>query len=231
VILAEFEVWHSRPVVPTRRVALGADDLPTDPLPGFGGLLLAGVIANFVSALRSEHLDALDRLMDDVEAGLRIPQPRLRHRLQVDRVGLRSSLHRLMGDGESLSFDFEAGAPPAPQVLAAVYRTGRLEPLARRSIMSLLRSAARWRGVDHTDLVAYLCGRDPDSAFAASQHVDPVAWAMSVLGFDTGLPTRREVQRRFRMLLRAAHPDAGGEGALAARRIGLLTEARDILVA
>ena len=231
MILAEFEVWHSRPVVPTRRVALGADDLPTDPLPGFGGLLLAGVIANYVSRLGSEHLDALDRLMDDVEVGMRIPQPRLRHRFQVDRVGLRSSLHRLVGDGESLSFDFEFGAPPAPQVLAAVYRTGQMAPLARRSIMSLLRSAALWRGVDHSDLIAYLCGRDPSSGFAASQHVDPVSWAMAVLGFDTGLPTRREVQRRFRTLLRAAHPDAGGEGAHAARRIGLLTEARDILVA
>jgi hypothetical protein len=230
VILAEFEVWHSRRVAPTRRVALGADDLPTDPFPGFGGLLLAGVIAAHAPALSEESMAALEQLMDDVEAGRRIPQPRLRHRLQVDRIGLQSSLHRLLGDGETLAFDFELGAPPSPQVLAAVYRCGHFRPATRGPMMALLRSASRWRSVDHTDLMAYLCGRDRNSAFARSQHVDPVAWAMAVLGFEQGLPTRREVQRRFRTLLREAHPDAGGEGAEAASRIGVLSEARDILL-
>ena len=40
MLLAELEVWHSRPVTPTRRVALGHLVLPVDPTPGFGGLLL-----------------------------------------------------------------------------------------------------------------------------------------------------------------------------------------------
>ena len=42
-MLAELEVWHSRPVTPTRRVALGHLILPVDPAPGFGGLLLGAV--------------------------------------------------------------------------------------------------------------------------------------------------------------------------------------------
>jgi hypothetical protein len=43
MLLAELEVWHSRPITPTRRVALGHLVLPTDPAPGFGGLLLGAV--------------------------------------------------------------------------------------------------------------------------------------------------------------------------------------------
>ena len=45
MILAELNVWHSRPAVPTRRVALGEDQLGFDPSPGPGGLLIAAVFA------------------------------------------------------------------------------------------------------------------------------------------------------------------------------------------
>lgn len=230
MILAEFEVWHSRPVAPTRRVALGRDELPVDPSPGFGGLLLSGVVAAHAGALDLDDLAELDVLMNEVEAGYRIAQPRLRHRLQVDRIGLQTATHRLVGDGESLAFGFHEGAPPAPQVLAAVYRAGRFEAAERRSVFRLMRSAVRWSGHDEADLLAYLSGRDRASAFAASIRMDPVAWAMETLGFDRGLPTRREVQRRFRELVRRVHPDVGGERTDAAARIGALAEARDILL-
>ena len=52
MLLAELEIWHSRPIAPTRRVALGRVVLPTDPAPGFGGLLLGAVVA--------AHMDAMD---------------------------------------------------------------------------------------------------------------------------------------------------------------------------
>ena len=42
MLLAELEVRHSRAVAPTRRVALGRHWLPTDPAPGYGGILLGG---------------------------------------------------------------------------------------------------------------------------------------------------------------------------------------------
>ena len=45
VILAELEVFHSRPIAPTRRVALGRRHLPLHPAPGFGGILLGGIAA------------------------------------------------------------------------------------------------------------------------------------------------------------------------------------------
>ena len=50
MLLAELEVWHSRPITPTRRVALGHLVLPADPAPGFGGLLLGAVAAAFLDA-------------------------------------------------------------------------------------------------------------------------------------------------------------------------------------
>jgi DnaJ-class molecular chaperone len=57
-------------------------------------------------------------------------------------------------------------------------------------------------------------------------------WALTVLGFDgDAVPAKRDVQRRFRDLLRDAHPDHGGETADAAQRIADLSEARDILIA
>jgi curved DNA-binding protein CbpA len=54
---------------------------------------------------------------------------------------------------------------------------------------------------------------------------------MEVLGLRAGLEIDRDdVNRRFRRLLRAAHPDSGGAAAAAAARIAELTEARVILL-
>lgn len=63
--------------------------------------------------------------------------------------------------------------------------------------------------------------------------LDPVAWALGVLGFDGDdrLPDRAAVQRGFRDALREAHPDHGGAGTGAAARIADLSEARRILLA
>ena len=57
-------------------------------------------------------------------------------------------------------------------------------------------------------------------------------WAMEVLGLRaTTTLDREDVQRRFRRLLRLAHPDHGGEHVGAAERIAELTEARELLLA
>ncbi len=84
MLLAELEVRHSRAVAPTRRVALGSHWLPTDPAPGYGGILLGGIVAGHAHGLSSELLDELVDLLDDLEHGRRIAQPRLRHRFQTD---------------------------------------------------------------------------------------------------------------------------------------------------
>jgi hypothetical protein len=66
---------------------------------------------------------------------------------------------------------------------------------------------------------------------AAARYADPEAWALTVLGLAGPVPGRKDVQRRFRELLRVAHPDHGGGEAAAAERIAELTEARRILLA
>ena len=81
MVVAELEIWHSRPIAPTRRVAVGDHDLPCDPAPGFGGILLAGIVASSIGALDLDWHPELLRLTHQLEDGSRIPQPRLRHRL------------------------------------------------------------------------------------------------------------------------------------------------------
>jgi hypothetical protein len=238
VVLAEVEIWHSRPVAPTRRVALGEMDLPVSPAPGFGGLLLAGIVADSIVGLDPDLHGDLLRLTRQLERGERIPQPRLRHRFQVDLVGLSRSHHRLLGEGERIEFDLHVGARPAQSLLGAVYAAGQLPPGARGPVMRMLRRAVRWTGAIDGSLVSYLTGSGPgagtwDRPVAAIG--DPVLWAMGVLGWpgrlEGGAPDRSEVQRRFRDLLRAAHPDSGGHTGVAAERIAELSEARRILLA
>ena len=234
MLLAELEIWHSRPIAPTRRVALGRRLLPTDPPPGFGGILLGGIVASHLDQLDPDLVGELGRLISDLERGHRIPQPRLRHRFQTDRIGLSRSRHRLLGVGDALEFEFDEGGAAASQILGAVYAAGRLDVVTRPPVMDALRRAIRWNGPVGPALVAHLTGAGRGSrALPAMALAHPEAWALGVLGFlddHEGPPARGEVQRRFRTLVRAAHPDHGGEEGAAAGRINDLTEARRILL-
>jgi hypothetical protein len=250
-VLAELEIFHSRPIAPTRRVALGHAQLPCDPPPGFGGLLLGGIVAAHAQDIDPDLFPDLVRLTAQLEEGHRIPQPRLRFRFQTDTVGLLKSRMRLEGDGERLHFSFDERATPAQYVLGAVYAAGRLDPAVRHSVMATIRRAMRWVGPVGDDAVAALTGGGP-SAFPVGALENPVAWALETLGFaalaaarpgagtaaerrDVALPApvpaRADVQRRFRQLLREAHPDHGAATEGAAQRIAALREARRILLA
>ena len=88
VALAELEIFCSRPHAPTRRVALGQSNLPCEPTPGFGGVLLGGVVARFVADIDEEMIPDVKALTHELETGRRVPQPRLRFRLQIDTIGL-----------------------------------------------------------------------------------------------------------------------------------------------
>jgi hypothetical protein len=235
VILAELEVFHSRPIAPTRRVALGRAELPVSPAPGFGGILLGGIVAANIAGLDPDLFDDLDRLTHQLQDGHRIPQPRLRHRFQADRIGLTRSVHRLVGEGEDLALDLEEKAHPAQSVLAAVYAAGRLDWHARGAVMDTIRKAMRWSGPLDRSLVIHLAGLDRGRRWDPRALGDPVAWALDVLGLGIAAevapsPDRAAVVRRFRDLLRDAHPDHGGASEEAAQRIADLTEARRILL-
>ncbi|MEC7383479.1 MAG: hypothetical protein VX526_02210, partial [Actinomycetota bacterium] len=106
MLLAELEIVHSRSAQPTRRVALGHLVLPVEPAPGLGGILLGAVVARHALDLASDDTTGLRRLISDIGAGRRVVQPRMRHRYQVDRHGLAVSTHRLLGEGEEMSFEF-----------------------------------------------------------------------------------------------------------------------------
>lgn len=251
MILAEVEAFHSRPIAPTRRIALGELELPCDPAPGFGGILLGGIVARFAGDLDEDTAVDVAHLMTEVERGRRIPQPRARHRLQEDRVGLRPCHHRLIGRGEQLLLDIDhTKGTPAQHVLCAVYAAGTLPANVRPTVMSAVRKGFRWHGDVGPALIAHLAGRGADLSVSAA--ADPVGWALRTLQLsgagansngngngagaatlrraDLTIPSRKDVQQAFRDQLRAVHPDHGAEDDGAAQRIAELAEARRILL-
>jgi hypothetical protein len=232
MLLAELEVWHSRAYAPTRRVALGHLFLPVDPLPGFGGILLAGVVAAHLDAVDPELVPEVHRLVAEVSRGQRIVQPRLRNRYQVDRHGLSVSRHRLLGQGEQITFDLHTTGSPLQQVLGAVYATERFGPQPRHAVAAALHKAMQWSGPVGPAFVGYLTGTSGSLASNIRAMADPVAWALEVLGFEPGAsPHGKEVKARFRARLREVHPDHGGHAGDASKAIDELGEARRILLA
>jgi len=229
MLLAELEVFHSRPAVPTRRLSLGHLVLPVDPAPGFGGLLLGAVVANHIAGVPPESLGDIGRLIVQVDRGDRVVQPRLRHRFQVDRHGLAVSHHQLIGQGDDIEFDFGTTGSDLAQVLGAIYALERLAPESRRVVAPVLLKAMKWRGPIGPALIAHLAG---SQSSALSAMADPLAWALEILGFPlgTGQPAKREVTRRYRNRMRDVHPDHGGASADASKAILELNEARRILI-
>jgi hypothetical protein len=95
-------------------------------------------------------------------------------------------------------------------------------------VLDVIRRGLAWRGEIGPSLVRHLTG-DADLRWAATAFADPRLWALDVLGLG-GEGSSKEIQKRFRHLLRQAHPDHGGESEAAAQRIADLTEARRILL-
>ncbi|HUR49618.1 MAG TPA: hypothetical protein VMY88_08860 [Acidimicrobiales bacterium] len=229
-VVAEFEVRHTRAVVPTRRVALGESELPVDPAPGHGGLLLAGVVGAVVPHLSDDARFDLDRLIWDLELGHRVPQPRLRYRFQTDVVGLDRSRHRLLKAGRSLGLEIDDHGALLPQALAAVYATAGLSGEARSVVFRLVRRASRWEGAADDGLLTFLRSGESMPSRRSRHHDE--RWAMELFGFDDGAePDRSDVIGRFRELVREAHPDHGGETVDAGDRITDLAAAKRILLA
>ena len=228
-VLAELEIWHTRPFTPTRRLSLGALDLPVDHSPGFGGLLLGGIVANHFGDVDDEVVPDLHRLLSQIERGERVVQPRLRHRLQTDRHGLAKSVHRLRGNENELQFEFDSNGSELVQVLGAIYSLERLEEAARRSLSVVLSRAMRWRGPLDSSFISYLAG---SSASNIAAMADPRAWALDLLGFPAGTvkPSKRQVQERYRAVLRSVHPDHGGDALTASKSIEEIGEARRVLL-
>ena len=229
VILAELEIFHSRTVAPTRRVAVGANTLPLDPPLRPGALIVAGVVGRYQAGLDDDCFDDLALLIGQIDRGERIRQPRLRHRLQEDRIGLTRSRHRLVRkpDGRP-AFEFsDRGGAPAQYVLGALYAALQIPRAGRGEVVAAVHRVMAWPGGSDAELLRFLDGHR-----AAPPEVSkPRAWALGVLELESldGL-VAGDVQRRFRRLVATAHPDSGGAGGDAGERISALVEARRILL-
>ena len=228
VLLAELEIWHTRPLTPTRRLSLGHMVLPCDPAPGFGGLLLGAVIARHAADLDDDLVPDVHRLVAQIQRGERVAQPRLRHRFQVDRQGLALSRHRVVGDGDDISFELDTQGSPMQQVLGAIYALERLDLSMRRNLEPVVTKSLAWRGPLGAAFISHLAGSKTSSLRSLA---DPRAWALEILGFPEGTtkPSKRDVMDRFRRRLREVHPDHGGDESTASTSIGDLSEARRIL--
>ncbi len=229
MLLAELQIWHTRPATPTRRLALGHLVLPTDPAPGLGGVLLAAVVAAYLPGVPPEQTADVARLIDQVAEGERVVQPRLQHRYQVDRHALATSVHQLHGDADHVEFDLHSLGRPVVQVLGAVYALERLNVDARRAIAPVLHRAMKWRGPIGPSFVADITGVSRTDLVGLA---DPRLWALDLLGFplDTRKVTKKDVMARYRSRLREAHPDHGGDDDTAGVVIERLGDARRILL-
>ena len=240
MLLAELEIFHSRPIAPTRRISIGRAWLPGSQDgtgPGFGSLLLGGVCARFGPGLSHDLLGEVVELVHQLEEGQSVAQPRLRNRLQRDRVGLARSRQRLYGGDRSgpedeLVCEFDGSrATPGQLVLGAAYAAGLAAPLVRGEALRAVRRGLAWRGEVGPALFSYLASGQL-SPRPARAIADPVGWALEILGFDreVELPAQAAVRQGFREALRAAHPDLGAAETEAADRIAELSEARRILL-
>jgi hypothetical protein len=233
MIVAELEVFHSRPVAPTRRIAVGHTLLPMEPPPGHGATLLAAVAATFAPQLDADLVDEYAKLLRQIERGQRIAQPRLRHRFQQDRIGLTRSTHRLSAEGSRLRFRIERGTgTPEQFLLAAAYACAPMTAAQRSAAVAAINVGMAWRGDLDGRFVSRVLGRSTSAAMPALALSDPVGWALRILGLDADVKvSKATVQRRFRERLRDAHPDHGANTDGAAERIADLAEARRILLA
>lgn len=244
MLLAELTVRHTRRHMPTRRVALGDRVLPTAH-PGYGPILLACVVASTVAGLDEEQVEALGPFLREARQGLSVPRRALRFRLQVDTEGLAHSRHRLLGEGSGLVAELDVhGHHPVPQLLGAVMAAADMAAYPRQLALRAVETAierpgvlpegitARW--ITHVQVSPGPAPAAPGRGRAGDLWWGVPAerrWAMEVFGFapDTA-PEREEVLRRFRRLVRLAHPDHGAAHGGAAERIVELGEARRVLL-
>ena len=200
--------------------------------------MLGAVCARFGPDLAPDRLGEVMELVHELEQGRSVAQPRLRHRLQRDRVGLTRSRQRLYGPNgsgavEGLICEFDGARATASQlVLGSAYAAGLAGLAVRGEALRAVRRGLAWRGDVGPALFAYLSVGQPSSRPPGAV-ADPVGWALDVLGFEreVELPAEAAVRQGFREALRAAHPDLGAAEAEAADRIAELSEARRILLA
>ncbi len=113
--------------------------------------------------------------------------------------------------------------------LGAVYAAGQLPAAVKDPVFESLRTALVWGQPVDERFISSIMGGRASSLHDLRAWNDPVSWALETLGLEPGW-NRRSVLKRYRVLLRDAHPDHGAEEMKAAARIAELGQARDILL-
>ena len=255
MVMAELNVRHTRRHQPTRRVALDPCYLPTNGS-AYGAVLLGAVVSEFFDGLDEEQQELLPRFVRDARAGdLGVPRIALRYRLQTDIHGLDGSRHRFLAEPGRVVIELDVHGRSAPQVIGALMAAAAMGAASRsiafRAIdATIARPGEMPEGVEIRRLLQGVPGAAPpppgsygagaDDASGRDGGFDPEVWrnvpaerrwAMEVLGLHAETVVERtDVQRRFRRLLRVAHPDQGGTSRGAAERIAELREARELLL-
>ncbi|MGZ6995436.1 MAG: hypothetical protein ACXVIM_09510 [Acidimicrobiia bacterium] len=251
MILAELNIRHTRRHMPTRRVALDASYLPMNGS-AHGAALLMAVVAENILGLDDEQRELLPKFMKSAADGFNVPRIGLRYRLQTDVHGLDLSRHRLLEDSGMLVVELDVHGAPAPQVIGSIMAAAAMGATTRRKALLGIEAAIAQPGViPEPLLVRRLLHGVPSERppLAAAGPVGPIngvtlpdaarwagipserRWAMEVLGLGADMTVDRiDVQKRFRLLIRTAHPDHGGAPVGAAERIAELTEARELLL-
>ncbi len=253
MVMAELNVRHTRRHQPYRRVALDPGYLPTNGN-AYGAVLLGAVISEFVGGLDEEQQELLPRFVRDARKGdLDVPRIALRYRLQTDVHGLDRSRHRFLAEPGRVVIELDVHAHPVPQVIGALMAAAAMGPTSRaiafRAIdAALVRPGVLPEGVEIRRLLQGVPGGappppgkySPGTGAGSGDGFDPEVWrnvpaerrwAMEVLGLHADTVVEHtDIQRRFRRLLRVAHPDQGGVSLGAAERIAELREARALLL-
>ena len=211
---AVLEFFHSRSIVPTRRLSLGKIALAGRS----GRLLIAKVVARFLGELNAESEVDLDELLHLAENCQRIPQPQVRYRLQTNQVGLARATDRLVITNGRLCLEVSDNhTPPIAHLLAALYAS-QSQPDLLQTYRQCVEERTPWQYGQIRETARDLL---PTSAVEA----------LELMEFDENDVSAQKVRERYRLLLRAAHPDSGGDPGSAADRIRSLNEARALLLA
>jgi hypothetical protein len=246
LVHAELVVRHTRRTMPTRRVALGTALLPMSGT-GLGGVLLGAVVHHRIDSLDDDQIDLIPGLLHEAAGGLSIPGIALWFRMQTDVQGLDRSRHRVVEEDGTLIVELDVHGAATPQIVGAIMAAASLPPTPRVMALQTISNAVEGRfryprGILVRRLVAGIPAEVPwapgvtwkrgkPSTESAWEGIDSQRrWAMNVLGCEPEFSfDRDDVNKRFRTLLREAHPDSGGSRQAAAERIAELSEARELL--
>lgn len=224
-VLASARSWYSRPIAPTRRIAVGRFDerFSTSAIPW----LVGGVVAHCVRLVTEEVAEELDQLVDDLISERRVAQPRVRHRLQTDRVGLYPVRYQLFRVGSRLVWSFQQPlATPSQHMLGMLYLSAQ-HPHAHEALLAA-KLGLGWTGAIE-DIVDAL--DQPVRSVRTWDFDHQQRWAARVLDLSEAVVDRPTVMRAYRRAVRSAHPDMGGSHVDAAVKLERLNDARQILLA